>query len=187
MVRGATCAALTPARSANLNYRSKCGAGSGRIDDSQGGHRVIRVDRHGGLRILGAKRSFHPTVEVDLSSRWAGHRSALCPYVDPPALRRTGVGQVWIDAGSIVLELVQQEGPQSQNPHSRSGRGSDGRRAQVGHHARCMPARQERIILSSCGAGCDLGIDRVDRAEQIHRRVDNVAVQIEQNTAAVSS
>src|SRR5664279_893013 len=49
-----------------------------------------------------------------------------------------------------------------------------------------MPASQERIVLSNCRAGCDLGIDRVDRAEQVNRRVDHMAVQIEQDAATVS-
>src|SRR5450756_994912 len=49
-----------------------------------------------------------------------------------------------------------------------------------------MPAGQERIVLRGCGAGCDLGIDPVDRAEQVHRCVDHVAVKIQQDATAVS-
>jgi hypothetical protein len=98
-----------PAWGSDLNHRCMGCTGSSRVDDGQGVHCVIWVDRHDGPRILTAQCSSHLSVEVDLSGRRPGHRSALRPYVDPPALRRVGVGQIWVDAGAIVLELVEHE------------------------------------------------------------------------------
>src|ERR1019366_9930921 len=49
-----------------------------------------------------------------------------------------------------------------------------------------MAARQERIIFCGCGAGWDLGEDRVDGTEQVDRCVDHVAMQIEHDAPTTS-
>jgi peptidase E len=174
-------------RRTDLHHRRVRGAGSGRVNDGEGVHRVVRVNRHGGLRILSGKGTLQLTIEVDLSGCWSRYRRALPPHVDPPTLPLVGISQVRIDIRAIVFELVEQEGTaSSQDPHPRSGRGADRRGAQVGHHSRRMPAGQERIVLGGRGTGRDLGVNRVDLAEQVDCRVDHVAVQIEQDPAAVS-
>src|SRR5450759_2443860 len=96
-------------RRPDLFHRAMFGADSGRVDDVKRMHRVIRVDRHRGLRILPAKCSTHLAIEVNLSGRRSGHRRALLPDIDPPAVSRVGVGKVRIDISAIVLELVEHE------------------------------------------------------------------------------
>ena len=128
-------AVSVPARGSDLNHPRLQGAGSGRVDNSQGVYRVIGVNRHGALWILSLKCSFNLAVEVDLPGNRSGHRCALPPGIDPAALGWAGVGQIWVDAAAVVLELVEQEGAtQAQDPHPRSGRRSHRRGTQVGDH-----------------------------------------------------
>src|SRR5665647_1719399 len=174
-------------RRPDLLHHSERGTDPSRIDDGQGVHSVIRINGHRGLGILRGEGRLHLAIEVDLPSLGPIHRYPPLPLIDPSALTRVGSSQVWIDVRAIIVELVEQEGAvASQDPHPRPGRRRQRRRTQVGHHSRCMPTSQEGIVLRGCGAGCDLGIDPVDRAEQVDRRIDHVAVQIQQDATAVS-
>src|SRR5471030_1362739 len=49
-----------------------------------------------------------------------------------------------------------------------------------------MPARQEGVVLRNRGVCRNLRVDGVDRTEQVDRRVDHVAEEIEQDAAAIS-